>query len=246
MVKCSFCWSGDFHKMYPVIQAKMAKTSTFRVVLRWAAWSPITSLKDTEHTITLLGGPSPVPDRCFVFRQVQDGVDSSVSANQGTITFSFARDGERIIVSSCISYSEQCWLSFAVDLRIVPALLGTKVMITWQIRDVFQLFSCTLSGNLLFSWELFAPPQRKNNRTCFVGQTAKMCVCLFFSKTEKIFHQRFRIFICQTQWDQVHQAVKAVEPWQKSKWPADHPCHPGVQKLFLVLIFLLKYSQISV
>ena len=77
----------------------MAKSSTFRVAIRWAAWSPINNLKDTEHTINLLGGPSSLPDKYFVYKQSLDGAGSSTSlagVGHGTITFSFARVSKKV------------------------------------------------------------------------------------------------------------------------------------------------------
>ena len=77
----------------------MAKSSTFRVAIRWAAWSPINNFRDAEHTINLLGGPSTIPDKSFVYRQTSDGAGSSASLagiGNGTITFSFSRVDRKV------------------------------------------------------------------------------------------------------------------------------------------------------
>ncbi len=72
----------------------MAKASTFQVTVRWAAWNMFNNYNMTDNTINLIGGPSPIPDRCFVFHQTGEGIGSSASltnANIGTISFQFTQ-----------------------------------------------------------------------------------------------------------------------------------------------------------
>lgn len=79
----------------------MARSSTFRIAVRWAAWSPINNLRDAEHSVNLIGGPTPIPDRCFVYRDSPEIVGSSASVagpSHGTVTFSFARVNRQVTV----------------------------------------------------------------------------------------------------------------------------------------------------
>ena len=107
-----------------LFQATMARTS-FSVIVRWAAFSPLTNFEGPDHSLDLVGGPTRNPENMLVFyRQSDDTIASSANLaglTGGNLSFSFSSskmvspllgvngDSERLAtILNCVFLCKDC------------------------------------------------------------------------------------------------------------------------------------------
>ncbi|XP_013402548.1 nephrocystin-4 isoform X2 [Lingula anatina] len=66
----------------------MVKSQTHTVAVRWAVWSPFSAGGQQEVTISLIGGPTPMPNEVFMYKGVSLE-DSNVKNAPGNLAFNF-------------------------------------------------------------------------------------------------------------------------------------------------------------
>ncbi len=82
-----------FNILYVLFQSSMARSS-FTVIVRWAAFSPLAHYNGPDHTLELIGGSLRNPESSLVFYcQSDDAITSSANLaglTGGNLSFAFS------------------------------------------------------------------------------------------------------------------------------------------------------------